>query len=298
MHNLLPKSVQFIRKMSTSSFKIAGCQLAVVSDKAKNLENARNMIQKAKEAGASVVQLPECFNCPYGNKFFPEYAEEIPQDINAVDPASHPTTAMLSKAAQEFKVYLVGGSFPEREGDKLYNTCLCFSPDGKLVAKHRKVHLFDIDVPGKITFKESDTLSPGNSITTFDTDFCKIGVGICYDIRFPEMAMKMVRQGCHLLCYPGAFNMTTGPAHWELLVRSRAVDNQCYVSLVSPARDPSAGYVAWGHSTVTGPWGDILATTEHEQDLIIANIDLDRLQEVRNSIPVSFQRRTDLYQLS
>ena len=118
------------------------------------------------------------------------------------------------------------GSIPERDGSNVYNTCIIVSPKGEIVAKHRKVHLFDIDVPGKITFKESDTLTGGSSMTTFNTEFGTIGVGICYDLRFPEQAAIMRQRGCNLMVYPGAFNMTTGPAHWELLQRARALDNQ------------------------------------------------------------------------
>ncbi|GBM25775.1 Omega-amidase NIT2, partial [Araneus ventricosus] len=116
------------------------------------------------------------------------------------------------------------------------------------------VHLFDIDIPGKITFKESDALAPGKSLTTFTMGKWKIGLGICYDIRFPLMANIYAEKGCNLLVYPGAFNMTTGPAHWELLQRARAVDNQLYVATISPARDETASYHAWGHSTLVSPW--------------------------------------------
>ncbi|XP_050495488.1 omega-amidase NIT2-A-like isoform X1 [Bombus huntii] len=127
---------------------------------------------------------------------------------------------------------------PEIEGAKLYNTCTIWGPDGTLIARHRKAHLFDIDIPNKITFRESDSLSPGNSLTTFDVKGCKIGIGICYDIRFEEMARIYRNKGCQMLIYPAAFNMTTGPLHWSLLQRFRANDNQLYVACISPARVP------------------------------------------------------------
>ena len=135
---------------------------------------------------------------------------------------------MLLEVAKACNVLLVGGSIPEKaEGGKTYNTCVVVGSDGSILAKHRKVHLFDIDVPGRITFKESDTLTGGDSITVVATPFgFSVGAGICYDIRFPELAMIMRAKGCTLLLYPGAFNLTTGPAHWELLQRARAVDNQ------------------------------------------------------------------------
>lgn len=135
----------------------------------------------------------------------------------------------MSQLAQRFNVYLVAGSIPEiEEGtSKIYNTCTVYHPQsGEIIGRHRKVHLFDIDVPGKITFQESKVLSPGENLTVVRTDYCNIGIGICYDIRFPEMAQLYRQKGCEILVYPGAFNMTTGPAHWELLQRSRALDNQ------------------------------------------------------------------------
>ncbi|KAH9560578.1 hypothetical protein CY35_06G112700 [Sphagnum magellanicum] len=229
-------------------YKIAVCQVAVTSDKGSNIAHARSVIEAAAEKGAQLIVLPEMWNCPYSNDSFPIYAEDIDAGFEA-----SPSSAMLSEVACQKKVTIVGGSIPERSNGHLYNTCCVFDKDGHLKAKHRKVHLFDIDIPGKITFKESDTLTPGDSLTIVDTDVGRIGVGICYDIRFPELAMLYAARGVHIICYPGAFNMTTGPLHWELLQRARAVDNQIYVATCSPARDTSAGYIAWGHSTVVGP---------------------------------------------
>lgn len=157
------------------------------------------------------------------------------------------------------------------------------------------MHLFDIDIPGKITFKESDVLSPGNSLGTFKIGECKIGIGICYDLRFEELAKLYRNEECKMLIYPGAFNMTTGPKHWELLQRGRALDNQLYVAAISPARDTTAGYVAWGHSQVTDPWGKVLVTASEKEEMIFADIDLTECDNVRQQIPISKQRRTDIY---
>jgi omega-amidase len=153
----------------------------------------------------------------------PFLAHPTPAD-KTVSPSYH----HLSTLSSSHKIHLVAGSIPEldTETKKLYNTSLIFSPTGSLLGKHRKVHLFDIDIPGKITFRESEVLSAGNELTLVDTPFGKIGVAICYDVRFPELAMIAARKGAFLLLYPGAFNMTTGPLHWELLARARAVDNQ------------------------------------------------------------------------
>lgn len=152
-------------------------------------------------------------------EYFGEYAEKIPEG---------PSSEALSNIAKENGIYLVGGSIPElsENGSLLYNTCTVWDPLGKLLGRHRKVHLFDIDIPGRITFQESKVLSPGSELTIIKTPMCNIGIGICYDLRFPEMAQWYRRKGCELLLYPGAFNMTTGPAHWKALQQGRAIDNQ------------------------------------------------------------------------
>ncbi|WJZ84910.1 hypothetical protein VitviT2T_004484 [Vitis vinifera] len=275
-----------------SKFKIGLCQLSVTADKERNIAHARKAIEEAVEKGAQLVLLPEIWNSPYSNDSFPVYAE----DIDAGSDAS-PSTAMLSEVSHALKITIVGGSIPERCGDQLYNTCCVFGSDGKLKAKHRKIHLFDINIPGKITFMESKTLTAGGSPTIVDTEVGRIGIGICYDIRFSELAMLYAARGAHLICYPGAFNMTTGPLHWELLQRARAADNQLYVATCSPARDAGAGYVAWGHSTLVGPFGEVLATTEHEEAIIISEIDYSLIELRRTNLPLLNQRRGDLYQL-
>ncbi|KAF5923909.1 hypothetical protein HPG69_010338 [Diceros bicornis minor] len=275
-----------------AAFRLALIQLQVSSVKSDNLTRACGLVQEAARQGAKIVSLPECFNSPYGTNYFPEYAEKIPGE----------STQKLSEVAKECGIYLIGGSIPEEDAGKLYNTCAVFGPDGVLLVKHRKLHLFDIDVPGKITFQESKTLSPGDSFSTFDTPYCRVGLGICYDIRFAELAQVYAQRGCQLLVYPGAFNLTTGPAHWELLQRGRAVDNQVYVATASPARDDKASYVAWGHSTVVTPWGEVLARAGTEEAIVYADIvhfpvvaDLKKVAEIRQQIPIFSQKRSDLY---
>jgi omega-amidase len=236
--------------MSNTKVRFAACQMLVGDHKESNLQMARRLIREAVQNGAKIVGLPECFNGPYSTAAFPQYAEPI-----SSDPAQSPSVVMLAEEARAGQIYLIGGSLPERdEAGKIYNTCLIYGPDGSLLAKHRKLHLFDIDIPGRMTFRESDILSPGTSLTLFDTPYGKIGVGICYDIRFPEYALLLTKMGASILVYPGAFNMTTGPLHWELLQRARAVDNQVYVATISPARNPQSTYQAWGHSTIVSPW--------------------------------------------
>jgi len=279
--------------------------MKVSTDSELNRQRATTLVAEAASNGAQVIALPECWNCPYSNGAFPKYAETCPEVPRAHDDDAGTRSAdavgesslLLAALAKRHGVYLIGGSVPERATDsRIYNTCLMYGPDGVLLAKHRKMHLFDIDVPGKMTFRESDTLSAGNQITAVQTKYGKFGIGICYDLRFPEYAQLLaIDYGCEFLCYPGAFNTTTGPAHWELLLRGRAVDNQLYVAAVSPARDPDSSYQAWGHSTVVDPWGVVVSTTEHEEAIVYADVDLKRVHEVRQQIPVRTQKRHDIY---
>eukprot|EP00795_Rhopilema_esculentum_P016767 gene16767-8229_t len=267
---------------------LALVQLKVTGNKAENLKNAHSLIKQAADNGAKLISLPECFNSPYGTQYFADYAEPIPGE----------TSNTLSKIAKDLQVHLIGGSIPETRGDKIYNTTTVFGPDGTLIGTYSKMHLFDINVPGKMVFKESEILSPGNNLFTFQVGPLKVGLGICYDMRFPELAHLYDKQGCNLLIYPGAFNMTTGPAHWHSLVTARALDNQLYVAGCSPARDESATYVAWGHSTVVDPWGKAIASAAEKEDVIYAEIDADYVDTIRNQIPTHFQKRKDIYQVN
>ena len=278
--------------------------MLVTANKRSNLANAKRLVTEASTKGAKIIVLPECFNSPYGTNYFPEYAE--PLGYRRVVHGGYErvtgseTVDALSQMASESAVYLIGGSFPEasvEEGRrKLYNTCTIWNPSGMLIGVHRKIHLFDIDVPGKITFQESQVLSPGSQLTQVETEYGSIGIGICYDIRFPEVAMIAARRNrCIAMVYPGAFNMTTGPMHWELLLRARALDNQLYVCGCAPARDNDASYTSWGHSTVVDPMGRVVGSTDASESIVYADLDVAQLQSTRDSIPVSRQRRFDLY---
>ncbi|CAK9824987.1 Omega-amidase NIT2 [Anthophora retusa] len=277
---------EYSKNSKVLTLRLALVQLEVNEAKVKNIERAVSFISNAKKQNADIVTLPECFNSPYGIQYFPKYAEKI---------TDGETCRALSKAAKENSIYVIGGTIPEIDGDKLYNTCTVWAPDGALIEKFRKVHLFDIDIPNKITFRESDSLSPGNALSMFEVKGCKIGIGICYDIRFEEMARIYRNKGCQMLIYPAAFNMTTGPLHWSLLQRSRANDNQLYVACISPARIPSASYVAWGHTQLTSPWGEVLHDLDTQEGMVVADIDMKVVEEVRSQIPTFSQRRMDLY---
>ena len=287
---------------AAAKLSLALCQIKVGSDKVANIEHARKTLERACASGAQMLVLPECWNSPYAVASFPVYAERAPEigdKGTSLESTASPSSVMLCNVAKENKVWLVGGSIPERDSSgKLFNTCLIINPTGQVVGKHRKVHLFDIDVPGKITFKESDSLSAGQTVTVVDTPWGGLGVGICYDIRFPELAIMMRQRGCNLLVYPGAFNMVTGPAHWELLQRARAVDNQLFVATCSPARDATGGgYVAWGHSSVINPWGQVMQSAGPDEAVVMVDIDLAEVQTMRDSIPCWKQKRDDIYEL-
>lgn len=278
-----------MHKMARAGFKIALLQLKVGPNKAENIQNALTRIHSAvKDGGARVVALPECFNSPYGTQHFAQYSEEIP---------TGETSRSLSAVAKELGIYLIGGTIPEKvvAENKIYNTCTVWSPDGSLMATYRKVHLFDINIPGGITFRESDVLTGGSKLAIIPIEGAKIGLGICYDIRFDELARLYRNQGCDMLIYPGAFNMKTGPLHWELLARARANDTQSYIATISPARDASAGYIAWGHSMVVDPWAKVVASAAEGEETVFADVVLETVDAVREQIPIFSQRRTDLY---
>lgn len=271
-----------------TKIKIALCQMNVIDDKDENLRNAEMMINRSVTENADFIVLPEMFNCPYSNDKFIEYCEEQ---------KNSKTLLKISQLALDNNVYILAGSIPEKEGSKLYNTSYLFNRNGEITAKHRKMHLFDIDVKGKITFMESDVLTAGDNVTLVDTEFGKIGIGICYDIRFPELARLMALEGALILFYPGAFNLTTGPAHWELLFRSRALDNQVFCIGVAPALNIDASYNSYGHSIIANPWGEIIAEANENESLIISEIDLSEIKKIREELPLLKNKREDLYEI-
>lgn len=275
-----------MRNQFKKTLSLAVIQNAVCCDKNLNIARAREMVFKAADMGAELVALPEMFNCPYDSRLFADYAESFPEG---------PTLDMLSAAAREKKIYLFGGSIPEKAGGAIYNTCFVFGPGGELLGKYRKAHLFDVTLSGGVSFKESSTLSRGDHIKVIDTAYGKIGVVICYDIRFPEIVRRLVKEGIVLLIVPGAFNMVTGPAHWELTMRARALDNQIYVAAASPARDESASYIAYGHSMVADPWGKILGKLTEKEDILLTEIDLKKLERIRAELPLLKHLRPELY---
>ena len=257
-------------------FEVIALQKKTYSDPGQNRDAVKAMLDSYSGPDPDFVVLPEIFTCPYDNKCFPQFAES----------GEGETYRFLANLARERKAYVIGGSIPELEEGKIYNTSYIFDRGGKLIGKHRKIHLFDIDVQGGQYFKESDVLSPGTQITVFDTEFGKMGVCICFDIRFPDLFIEMRKAGARMVFIPAAFNMTTGPAHWETLFRSRALDQQIYVLGCSPARDEKASYVAYGHSILTDPWGSVVCELGAEEGMLSAQIDPERVDRVRRQIPL------------
>ena len=268
--------------------KIAAIQMSTVADKMENVRTVKTYLEKIKDENPDFVILPEMFCCPYQTENFPIYAEK----------EGGPVWQQLSGYAKQYGIYLIGGSMPEKDAEgNVYNTSYIFDREGKQIGKHRKVHLFDIDVKGGQTFKESDTLTAGDSDTVFDTEFGKIGVMLCFDIRFPELSRMMVNDGAKVIFVPAAFNMTTGPAHWELSFRTRALDNQIYMVCCAPARDVSAGYISWGHSIVTDPWGRVIDMLDEKKGILLAELDMDYEEQVREELPLLKSRRKVMYKL-
>lgn len=276
--------------MESSKFKLALIQMKGAATNDENLKNAVQKITEAALQRSDIVVLPEMFSCPYKASNFPVYAQKDGES----------NWKLLSETAAKNKIYLVAGSMPERDsqnGEKIFNTSYVFDREGKQIAKHRKMHLFDCDLPS-VNFHESDTLSAGNEVTVFDTEFGKIGLMICFDIRFPELARLMTDRGAQMIIVPAAFNMTSGPSWWEIMFRTRAADNQLIMAGCSPARDENASYVAWGHSIVTNPFGKVLNQLDEKEGMLYQELDLAVVNTLRQQYKILKSRRLDIYTLT
>lgn len=268
-------------------FNLGIIQMKVSETKSISVDKAIDNIGFMADKGAHIVVLPEMFNCPYETHRFPQYAEPVEGD----------TYKKLAEIARAKKVYVIAGSMPEIDANKLYNTTYVFDPNGKQIGKHRKMHLFEIDIINGQYFREAETLTAGESVTVIDTEYGKIGVAICFDVRFPELARLMTDQGAKMLVYPAAFNMTTGPAHWELLFRARAVDQQVFTVGCAPARDYDSNYISYGNSIVVNPWGDVIGRLNDEEGYLFGEIDLGEVNYIRNQLPLTRSIRKDVYEL-
>ncbi len=273
--------------MNETKLKLAICQLRTETELDATMEKTGAMLHEAARCGAQIAVLPEMFNCPYAGRYFRQFAALGHEE----------TVKALSAWARETGMLLVGGSVPEREGDRLYNTCFVFDGEGRQIARHRKVHLFDIDLPG-MRFRESDTFTPGNAVTVFDTPWGKMGAAVCFDVRFPELFRAMANRGAQIIFLPAQFNMKTGPAHWESTLRTRAVDNECFVAAASAARYEGFSYECWGHSLVADPFGSVIAGADETEQILCAELDLERIAEVRRELPTFLHLRGDVYEVA
>ena len=265
--------------------KVFMLQPKVTDDKSANLAKVEKLVEEEGTEEVDFLALPEMFNCPYEAEKFDDYAEKIPG----------PTTEFLSRLASQHNFYVIGGSMPERANGDIYNTSPVISPDGEIIAKHRKIHLFRVNYPGKIQFDESRYLKGGNEQTVSDTEFGTIGVAICYDLRFPELIRGMAKAGSKVIFLPAAFNTTTGPAHWKPVLRTRAIDNQIFVIAGSPARNRKSSYRAYGHSLIVDPWGEVIAEAGSGEEKLLVELDLTKVDEVRKRLPLLESLRPDVY---
>lgn len=270
--------------MSETTVKLALCQIRTETDFDVTMEKAARMVREAAQNGAKIVALPEMFNCPYDRAYFHTFAARGHEE----------SVKALSAWARENRVLLVGGSVPETEDGKIYNTCFVFDEEGRLLARHRKAHLFDVDIPG-MHFHESHTFAPGDAITVFDTPYGPMGVAICFDVRFPELFRAMAERGARVVFLPAQFNQKTGPRHWELLLRARASDNQLYVAGCAAAKYEGFSYECWGHSTLADPYGMVAASCDETEQILYAELDLSQVDEARRQIPTFPSLREDLY---
>lgn len=269
--------------------KVAIIQMHVGEDKLRNIANASKFVKQAAEKNADMAILPEMFCCPYKTSNFPIYAEFDGGECYT----------LLSDMAKKYGIYLAAGSMPEKDDEgRVFNTSYVFDRKGAKIGKHRKMHLFDIAVEGGQYFKESETLTAGNEVTVFETEFGKMGLAICYDFRFPELSRLMVDEGAKALIIPAAFNMTTGPAHWDILFRSRAIDNQVYTVGIAPARDVNSCYISYGNSIIVSPWGEVLAQMDENEGFVIGTLDFDYVDKIRKELPLLAHRRKDIYKCS
>ncbi|MEA2102531.1 MAG: nitrilase-related carbon-nitrogen hydrolase [Thermodesulfobacteriota bacterium] len=272
--------------MNTASISVGMCQLRQGYDTKENLERALAMIHEASVGGADIAVLPEMFICPY--------------EPAAVASAVHITQKALdslSGCALKNHIYIVAGSLPVDSGNSLpYNTSVVLDPSGSQVFRHDKIHLFDCTPPGGDAVKESSFVRPGNHIGTFDTPWGRASVVICYDLRFTPLVQLLADQGTGLLFVPAAFSLVTGRAHWEMLIKMRALELQGFVIGVQPAYNTGLNYVPWGHSMAASPWGKVLMDAGQDAGVRYVDLDIRAIAEIKQRFPLLSHRRKDLYE--
>ena len=255
----------------------AAIQMSAGREKGNNLERAESLIRLAAARGAQIAVLPEVFN----------WRGKRAEEANESETLEGQTLSLMAHLARELKLHLVAGSITERvpEQSKSYNTSAIFGPDGERIAVYRKVHLFDVDLPGRVTIKESDAKLSGRDVVCADTAIGKIGLSICYDLRFPELYRMLAHEGARIVTVPSAFTFPTGEAHWEVLLRARAIENQVYVIAPGQFGPNVHGFSDYGNSMIIDPWGRVLARASDQEGAIVAPLDFDYLEKVRRELP-------------
>lgn len=273
-----------MRKMT-----VAVAQIASSDDFAENYAKAEAMIAEAAEKGARLIVFPENMNRM--GAYSPAYREAIP---------GGECCRRMSAAAKKYGLWVNTGSIKEISNDpyKAYNTAMLYAPDGTMAAKYRKIHLCDMSARPGSRSQESDRILPGSEVVVADTELGKIGMAICYDMRFPELFRLMALQGAKIVCLPASFGMTTGCAHWEVMLRTMAIHNHCYVLASGQCGTTKGGLVRWGHSMIVDPWGTVIAEAGQEREaLLTAEIDLDYTDELKDRLGSLTNRREDVYRL-
>lgn len=257
---------------------VAAVQMCSGPDKPANLAAAIELITCAARRGAALIVLPELFT---------SLGDPV-RMVAAAEPIPGPTVDLLSQVAREHQVTLVAGSLAEcaPEPGKIYNTSTLLSPDGQILATYRKIHLFHIDLPGRVQFREADLMLPGKEVTVTRTAVGRIGQAICFDLRFPELFRQLADQGAELLAVPSAFTASTGPDHWEILLRARAIENQVYVIGANQFGCHGPQMESYGRSMIVDPWGLVLATARDGAGVVLAEVDDAVLQRVRARLPL------------
>jgi predicted amidohydrolase len=272
--------------MDGRKIRAAAIQMSSTPDKEENKATAEALIREAVSAGADLVALPELWSCHGLDEVYRENAEPIPG----------PTTEFMGNLARELGVYLLGGSILEGEAgaERLSNTSTFFDPSGEMTALYRKIHLFDVKVSAR-EYLESANIAPGNEIVTAKAGAATLGLSVCYDVRFPELYRLLALRGAEILAVPAAFTLQTGKDHWELLLRTRAVENQAFV--VAPAQwgQKADGRWTYGRSMIVDPWGTVLATCPDRDGYALATLDLDYLDGFRTEFPALANRRPEAY---
>ncbi|MEZ4599668.1 MAG: carbon-nitrogen hydrolase family protein [Syntrophotaleaceae bacterium] len=253
-----------------------------------NLRIAADLLEKAAGQGAKLAVLPENFALMSPN---PGARQNLAEEVSCST-----VLPFLAESAARYGMHIIGGSLLlQGDGGRLRNACPVFGPDGACLACYDKIHLFDVDLPGE-SHRESETIAPGLRPVSVNIAGWTLGFSICYDLRFPELYRHYAREGCQLLSVPAAFTVPTGRAHWEILLRARAIENQAYVLAAAQAGNHPGGRKTWGHSMIVDPWGEILACVEEEEEkmegnVLIAEIDRDRVEQVRRQLPSLAHRR-------